>query len=109
MLQMRLGPSLPALEEIPEGCRNELVGWNLQPKRVAELLMELLSEGLDGKPAPAALEINIGDMLQIMSNDQYRRGDREALANPLLGPRVSIANLFTKELDGKSLKNFYKL
>ncbi|CAN0842407.1 1-aminocyclopropane-1-carboxylate oxidase homolog 4 [Linum grandiflorum] len=45
-LQMRLGPELPDLESIPEICRNEVIEWSESSKRVAELLMELLCEGL---------------------------------------------------------------
>ncbi|XVF02899.1 hypothetical protein REPUB_Repub04eG0214700 [Reevesia pubescens] len=209
-LQIKLGPTLPELEEIPEVCRNEVVEWNLETKTLGERLMGLLSEGLgldtdrlknttclesrvmvghyypccpqpdltvgiashtdpgvltvllqdhigglqikhegewvDIKPVPGALVINIADVLQIMSNDEYRSVEHRVLANPSHEPRVSIAvffnagdrealygpfseltspekpalysqftyndymrRFFTKELDGKTLTNYYKL
>ncbi|KAA8532511.1 hypothetical protein F0562_032673 [Nyssa sinensis] len=98
------------------------------------------------KPVPGALVINIGDILQIMSNDAYKSVEHLVSANPFREPRVSIAiffnpgirenlygplpellspekpalyrqftfldfiqRFFTKELDGKSLINYYKL
>ncbi|KAL5553236.1 hypothetical protein UlMin_040637 [Ulmus minor] len=100
----------------------------------------------DVKPVPGALVINIGDLLQIMSNDEYKSVEHRVLANPKNEPRVSVAvflnpserermfgplpelissekqavygeftysefmrRFFTKELDGKSLKNFFRL
>ncbi|CAN1195504.1 1-aminocyclopropane-1-carboxylate oxidase homolog 4 [Linum perenne] len=209
-LQMRLGPSLPDLELIPEICRKEIIEWSETSKRVGELLMELLCEGLglnsnalkekrfnesrvmvghyypycpqpdltlgiashtdpgaltlllqdevgglqvksgenwvDVIPVRGALVVNIGDLLQIMSNDEYKSVEHRVLANPSSKPRVSIAvffnsedpdavlgpfpdlitdqkpavyrqfprsdymrRFFTKELDGRTLTNFYKL
>ncbi|XP_021910056.1 1-aminocyclopropane-1-carboxylate oxidase homolog 4-like [Carica papaya] len=209
-LQMRLGPELPNLEEVPEMIRRAIVEWNQEIKRLGEVLMELLCEGLgvnpgrlkemtfldgrvmvghyypycpqpdltvgitshtdpgvltvllqsqvgglqikhdgewlDVKPIPGALVINVGDIFQIMSNEEYKSVEHRVLANSLDEPRVSIAvffnptarenlygpfpelispekpaiyrqfqyidyltRFFTKELDGKSLTNFYKL
>lgn len=45
-LQVRLGPTLPELDEIPEICRNEVVDWNQHVTKLGELLMGLLCEGL---------------------------------------------------------------
>ncbi|KAF8040198.1 hypothetical protein BT93_B2432 [Corymbia citriodora subsp. variegata] len=208
-LQIRLGPKLADVEEIPEVCRNEVLEWNQQVQRLGGLLLGLLSEGLglspgklqeltclemrvmvghyypycpqpdltvgltshtdpgvitlllqdqvgglqvkhgdewvDVAPVPGALVVNIGDILQIMSNDEYKSVDHRVLANPSQEPRVSIAvfcnpsnrekefgpfpelvssdkppafreftfkeymrRFFTKELDGKSLINFFR-
>ncbi|KAF8040124.1 hypothetical protein BT93_B2371 [Corymbia citriodora subsp. variegata] len=102
-------------------------------------------EWVDVAPVPGALVVNIGDILQIMSNDEYKSVDHRVLANPSQEPRVSIAvfcnpsnrekdfgpfpelvssdkppafreftfkeymrRFFTKELDGKSLINFFR-
>ncbi|XVF43571.1 hypothetical protein PTKIN_Ptkin02bG0050500 [Pterospermum kingtungense] len=209
-LQVKIGPTLPELEEIPEVCREEVVEWNLQTKALGERLMGLLSEGLgldtdrlknttcldarlmvghyypvcpqpdltvglashtdpgvlsivlqdhigglqikhegdwvDVKPLHGALVINIADVLQIMSNDEYVSVEHRVLANPSHEPRVSVAvffnagdrealygpfpeltspekparyrqftysdymrRFFTKELDGKSLTNYYRV
>ncbi|GKV12527.1 hypothetical protein SLEP1_g23657 [Rubroshorea leprosula] len=211
-LQVKLGPKMAKLEEIPEVCRNEVAEWNRETKQLAEQLMGLLSEGLgletgrlkkttclesrtmvghyypscpqpdltvgltshsdpgaltvllqdqigglqikhgddwlDVKAVHGALIINIADVLQIMSNDEYKSVEHRVLANAFPEPRVSVAvffnaspgareelygpfpelvsqekpavyrqftysdyirRYFTKELDGKSLTNYYKL
>ncbi|XP_034685757.1 1-aminocyclopropane-1-carboxylate oxidase homolog 4-like [Vitis riparia] len=101
---------------------------------------------LDLNPVPGALVINVGDMLQVMSNDEYKSVEHRVAGNPCREARVSIAvffnpgdrdslfgplpelisaekpavyksftfnefmtRFFTKELDGKSLINFFKL
>ncbi|KAL3725787.1 hypothetical protein ACJRO7_030766 [Eucalyptus globulus] len=102
-------------------------------------------EWVDVAPVPGALLVNIGDILQIMSNNEYKSVDHRVLANPSREPRVSIAvfcnpsdqenefgpfpelvssdkpaafrqfifseymrRFFTKELDGKSLINYFR-
>ncbi|XP_059655349.1 1-aminocyclopropane-1-carboxylate oxidase homolog 3-like [Cornus florida] len=104
------------------------------------------NDWVDVEPVSGALVINIGDILQIISNDECRSVEHRVLANPHLEARVSIAVLcnpgirenlygplpelmspekpavyhqftltdfmgrfFTKELDGKTLTNYYKL
>ncbi|KAJ4828670.1 hypothetical protein Tsubulata_039796 [Turnera subulata] len=101
---------------------------------------------VDVKPVPGAIVINIGDILQILSNDEYVSNEHRVLANGSQEARVSIAiffnplkrdssfgpfpelvspekparyrqfeytdyikRFFTKELDGKSLTNFYRV
>jgi len=101
---------------------------------------------LDVKPVPGALVINIGDLLQVISNEEYKSAEHRVLANSKNEPRVSLAvffnpsirddlygplpelispekpaiyrqftltdymtRFFKKELDGKSLTNYYKL
>ncbi|XP_039163568.1 1-aminocyclopropane-1-carboxylate oxidase homolog 4-like [Eucalyptus grandis] len=166
------------MEEIPEVCKNEVMEWDQQVRRLGGLLMGLLSEGLglspgklqeltfletraldqvgglqvkhdnewvDVTPVPGALVVNIGDILQIMSNDEYKSVDHRVLANPNQEPRVSIAvfynpsnrdnefrpfpelissdkpaafrqfnlneymrRFFIKELEGKSLINYFR-
>ncbi|KAK4753844.1 hypothetical protein SAY87_001948 [Trapa incisa] len=209
-LQIRLAPTLPSLEDIPEVCRSEVVEWNQHIQQLGSLLLGLLSEGLgldmgrlegltclgtrimvahyypycpepdrtvgiashtdpgvitlllqnhmgglqikkdeewvEVEPVPGALVINVGDILQIISNDEYKSVEHRVLANPSKEPRVSIAvfcnpsnredsfgpipelispqkpalfqqflftdylrRFFAKELDGKSLVNFYRL
>ncbi|KAF2308409.1 hypothetical protein GH714_006878 [Hevea brasiliensis] len=133
-IQVKLGPVPAEAEEIPEMCRNEIVEWIQQASQLAEILMELLCEGLglnpdltfgipshtdpgvltlllqdhigglqvkhgvewvEVKPIPGALVVNIGDIFQILSNDEYKSVDHRVLANPSPGPRVSVAIFFT--------------
>ncbi|KAJ4837325.1 hypothetical protein Tsubulata_027210, partial [Turnera subulata] len=155
-LQIRLGSQLPSIEEIPEICRLQVLEWDIQCRRVAELAMGLLCEGLgveegklkemtclegrvmvghyyphcpqpnltsgtsshtdpsvltvllqdhigglqvkyggdqwvDVSPVTGAILINVGELLQIISNDAYKSVEHRVLANPSDEPRVSIA------------------
>ncbi|KAE9595411.1 putative deacetoxyvindoline 4-hydroxylase [Lupinus albus] len=101
---------------------------------------------VDVKPLPDSLVINIGDLLQIISNEEYKSAYHRVLANSSGEPRVSVAvflnpsnrekifgplpeltsaekpalyrnftfnefmtRFFKKELDGKSLTNFFRM
>ncbi|KAK1413715.1 hypothetical protein QVD17_35493 [Tagetes erecta] len=103
-------------------------------------------EWADVEAVHGAIVINIGDLFQMMSNDEYKSVQHRVLANPVEGARVSIAiffnpsnrdkqygpfpelvsttkpavyrefvyedymrRFFNKELDGKTLTNFYKI
>ncbi|KAJ4960008.1 hypothetical protein NE237_019918 [Protea cynaroides] len=154
-IQMMLGPTLPVIEHIPAIFQREALEWNQQVRRLGEVLMEILSEGLglkperlkelsclegrwmsahyypycpqpdltlgntshtdpgvltvlvqnhigglqvkhgdewlDVKPVSDALVFNIGDILQMLSNDEYRSVEHRVLANPHREPRISIA------------------
>ncbi|XP_047310540.1 1-aminocyclopropane-1-carboxylate oxidase homolog 1-like [Impatiens glandulifera] len=45
-------------------------------------------------PNPQALVINIGDLLQLITNDKFKSVEHRVVANKL-GPRVSVASFFT--------------
>ncbi|KAJ4973577.1 hypothetical protein NE237_006751 [Protea cynaroides] len=49
---------------------------------------------VDAKPVPNAIVINIGDLLQILSNEAYRSVEHRVLANHLRQPRISVAIFF---------------
>ncbi|PIA36462.1 hypothetical protein AQUCO_03400386v1 [Aquilegia coerulea] len=49
---------------------------------------------VDIPPTPGALVVNIGDFLQLMSNDKFKSVEHRVLANHV-GPRVSVACFFT--------------
>ncbi|RZC61480.1 hypothetical protein C5167_023242 [Papaver somniferum] len=49
---------------------------------------------VDVKPLDGALVINIGDILQIMSNDKYLSVEHRVVANSFRKPRISIAIFF---------------
>ncbi|KAF3456827.1 hypothetical protein FNV43_RR01481 [Rhamnella rubrinervis] len=42
---------------------------------------------------PGALVVNIGDLLQLISNDKFKSGEHRVLANGA-GPRISVATFF---------------
>ncbi|CAJ1967149.1 unnamed protein product [Sphenostylis stenocarpa] len=49
---------------------------------------------IDVPPVPGALVVNIGDFLQIISNEKFKSSHHRVLANTV-GPRVSIACFFS--------------
>ncbi|XP_027359176.1 1-aminocyclopropane-1-carboxylate oxidase homolog 1-like [Abrus precatorius] len=52
------------------------------------------NQWIDVPPIPGALVVNIGDVLQLISNDKFKSVEHRVLANHR-GPRVSIACFFT--------------
>ncbi|KAK9905427.1 hypothetical protein M0R45_000151 [Rubus argutus] len=55
------------------------------------------NQWIDVPPVPGALVVNIGDLLQLISNDRFKSVEHQVLANHE-GPRVSIACFFTLHL-----------
>ncbi|KAK7272689.1 hypothetical protein RJT34_29459 [Clitoria ternatea] len=52
---------------------------------------------IDLPPVPGALVVNIGDLLQLITNDRFKSVEHRVLAN-LLGPRISVACFFSAGL-----------
>ncbi|CAI0559053.1 unnamed protein product [Linum tenue] len=52
---------------------------------------------VDVKPTTDALVINLGDMLQLISNDEFKSSQHRVLAKSI-GPRVSVACFFRQQL-----------
>lgn len=52
------------------------------------------SQWFDVPPIPGALVVNIGDLIQLISNDRFRSVEHRVLAN-YVGPRVSVACFFS--------------
>ncbi|XWS13823.1 hypothetical protein CRYUN_Cryun36dG0071600 [Craigia yunnanensis] len=55
------------------------------------------NQWIDVTPIPGALIINLGDLLQLISNDKFKSVEHRVLANHI-GPRVSVACFFTPHL-----------
>ncbi|KAK4727505.1 hypothetical protein R3W88_032422 [Solanum pinnatisectum] len=55
------------------------------------------NQWVDVPPTHGALIINIGDILQLISNDKYKSVDHRVLANKI-GPRISVASFFSTGL-----------
>ncbi|XVF62903.1 hypothetical protein PTKIN_Ptkin09bG0046000 [Pterospermum kingtungense] len=55
------------------------------------------NQWVDIPPTPGALVINIGDLLQLISNDAFTSVEHRVLANSV-GPRVSVACFFSTNL-----------
>ncbi|CAI9118226.1 OLC1v1019761C1 [Oldenlandia corymbosa var. corymbosa] len=58
---------------------------------------------VDVSPVPGALVVNIGDLLQLISNDKFKSSQHRVLANNA-GPRFSVACFFTTGLAPYSKK-----
>ncbi|XP_027165852.1 1-aminocyclopropane-1-carboxylate oxidase homolog 1-like [Coffea eugenioides] len=55
------------------------------------------NQWVDVPPVPGALVVNVGDLLQLISNDKFNSSQHRVLANRA-GPRVSVACFFTTGL-----------
>ncbi|XP_050216342.1 1-aminocyclopropane-1-carboxylate oxidase homolog 1-like [Mercurialis annua] len=53
---------------------------------------------IDVPPTPGALVVNIGDLLQLVSNDKFKSIDHRVLANREEEARVSVACFFSTDL-----------
>ncbi|XP_048533476.1 1-aminocyclopropane-1-carboxylate oxidase homolog 4-like isoform X1 [Triticum urartu] len=58
---------------------------------------------VDVRPAPGALVINVGDLLQIMSNDKYKSVEHRVVMNSGEEARVSLAVFFNPGKRGESV------
>ncbi|RWR75066.1 2-oxoglutarate-dependent dioxygenase [Cinnamomum micranthum f. kanehirae] len=57
-------------------------------------------EWVEVKPIHGAIVVNIGDLLQMMSNDEYKSVEHRVLANPFREPRISIGVFFNPSKRG---------
>ncbi|KAK1288843.1 hypothetical protein QJS10_CPB19g01477 [Acorus calamus] len=57
---------------------------------------------VDVRPVPGSLIINLGDLMKIISNNEYKCAKHRVLANPYREPRISIAVFFTPGRKGES-------
>ncbi|CAH9071631.1 unnamed protein product [Cuscuta epithymum] len=55
------------------------------------------NQWVDVPPTPGALVINIGDLLQLITNDRFKSSEHRVLAVPR-GPRISVACFFSTYL-----------
>ncbi|KAL5543145.1 hypothetical protein UlMin_010855 [Ulmus minor] len=61
---------------------------------IGGLQVRLHNKWFDIPPVPGALVVNIGDLLQLISNDRFKSAEHRVLANRE-GPRVSVACFFS--------------
>ncbi|KAK6161342.1 hypothetical protein DH2020_004723 [Rehmannia glutinosa] len=66
--------------------------------------LQVLRQGqwVDIQPIPGALVINIGDLLQLVSNGKFRSNEHRATANRI-GPRISVACFFSGPVNGTKI------
>ncbi|KAK6161319.1 hypothetical protein DH2020_004700 [Rehmannia glutinosa] len=63
--------------------------------------LQVLHQGqwIDIQPIPGGLVINIGDLLQLVSNGKFRSNEHRATTSHI-GPRISVACFFSGPVDG---------
>ncbi|KAI3888065.1 hypothetical protein MKX03_027357 [Papaver bracteatum] len=87
--------NMTCLEGRRENCHTVLSVFTvLLQDQIGGLQVKHGEDWVDVKPLDKALVINIGDILQIMSNDKYRSVEHRVLANSFREPRISIAIFF---------------
>ncbi|KAK1379861.1 1-aminocyclopropane-1-carboxylate oxidase-like [Heracleum sosnowskyi] len=61
---------------------------------------------IDVLPSPGALIVNIGDLLQLITNDRFKSVEHRVVANHV-GPRVSVACFFSTSLMPSTKSKLY--
>ncbi|XP_060671605.1 1-aminocyclopropane-1-carboxylate oxidase homolog 1-like [Ziziphus jujuba] len=75
----------------------------LQQDHIGGLQILYNNHWIDIPYEPGAIVVNIGDLLQLITNDKFKSGEHRVLANRI-GPRISIASFFfTSMLPTKKL------
>ncbi|CAI9099078.1 OLC1v1035849C1 [Oldenlandia corymbosa var. corymbosa] len=93
-----MAPNPPNPEELPPVCRDIMIKFSQEVAKLGSTLFEILSEALGLNPnylndIGCSLVINIGDLLQLMSNDKFISVEHRVLANDV-SARVSVASFF---------------
>ncbi|GKE36616.1 1-aminocyclopropane-1-carboxylate oxidase homolog 3-like protein [Tanacetum coccineum] len=112
-----MSPMEPAWDMVSEMCKVSLANWDKAVVDLAEELMSILCEGLgiksdklkelsclegrvkcgeewaDVEAVPSAIVSNIGDVLQMMSNDEYKSVQHRVLANPI---KVNLGDISSR-------------
>ncbi|KAG6415701.1 hypothetical protein SASPL_123115 [Salvia splendens] len=70
----------------------------LQNQLVCGLQVLCGGQWIDIEPVEGALVVNIGDLLQLVSNGKLRSNEHRAIANRM-GPRISVACFFSGPID----------
>ncbi|KAK4405862.1 Deacetoxyvindoline 4-hydroxylase [Sesamum angolense] len=66
----------------------------LQSQIVSALQVLYQDQWVDIEPVPGGLVINIGDLLQLVSNGKFKSNEHRAIATSI-GPRISVACFFS--------------
>ncbi|GLT61829.1 hypothetical protein SLA2020_345090 [Shorea laevis] len=61
---------------------------------------------VDVPPIPGALVVNIGDLLQLISNDKFKSVNHRVLVNGA-GPRISLASFFRTQVNAGNASRVY--
>ncbi|KAK9109765.1 hypothetical protein Sjap_017825 [Stephania japonica] len=78
-------------------CDNDFLTVLRQDDHINGLQVFHQNHWFDVPPVPGALVINIGDLLQLLSNDTMKSAEHRVVANKE-GPRVTVAGFFSTHL-----------
>ncbi|VAI40794.1 unnamed protein product [Triticum turgidum subsp. durum] len=107
-LYMEMAPEPPPPEQIPPACRTIAPEYTRLVQRLGRILFGLLSEALGlsrsylEEEAGCLEGLNVGDYLQILSNDRFRSVEHRVVASSA-GPRVSVACFFRADASTRVL------
>ncbi|XP_050239422.1 1-aminocyclopropane-1-carboxylate oxidase homolog 1-like [Quercus robur] len=65
------------------------------------------NQWVDVNPIPGALVVNLGDMLQLISNDRFISANHRVFAKNV-GPRISVASFFRTHLPPENASRLYE-
>ncbi|KAG8370395.1 hypothetical protein BUALT_Bualt14G0112500 [Buddleja alternifolia] len=74
----------------------------LQSQNISSLQVLYQDQWVDVQPVPAGLVVNIGDLLQLVSNGKFKSIKHRAIAS-LIGPRISVACFFSGPINGAKI------
>ncbi|KAG8370381.1 hypothetical protein BUALT_Bualt14G0111100 [Buddleja alternifolia] len=55
------------------------------------------NQWVDVPPTPGSLVVNLGDLMQLISNDKFKSAEHRVLASNV-GPRISVASFFGRDM-----------
>ncbi|XP_062113332.1 1-aminocyclopropane-1-carboxylate oxidase homolog 1-like [Humulus lupulus] len=76
----------------------------LQDQKIGGLQVLHQNQWIDIPPEKGTLVINVGDLLQLISNDKFRSVEHRVLANPTPSPRISVGYFFTTNFEKSDKK-----
>ncbi|KAL6519922.1 hypothetical protein OROMI_032816 [Orobanche minor] len=74
----------------------------VQSQNISALQVLYKGQWVDIQPTPGGLVINIGDLLQLVSNGKFKSIEHRAIASHI-GPRISVACFFSGPVNGAKI------
>ncbi|ESQ36251.1 hypothetical protein EUTSA_v10009355mg [Eutrema salsugineum] len=93
-------PDPPNPEDLPATCGEMMIEYSKEVMKLDHIGgLQVLHDQywVDVPPVPGALVVNVGDLLQLITNDKFISVEHRVLANGA-GPRISVACFFSSYL-----------